>query len=99
MSIISIRYNKKCKKVLTFSYNVIYYNQKEGRTTKQKKEVNTMIIEERKAKAHEVADQYFKEAQWWRGHEGDESPRTITCCARFAVAVEMYEILTGEKYN
>lgn len=57
-----------------------------------------MTIDERKAKARKIADKYFKEAQWWCNHEGDESPTTITCCARFAVAVKMYEILTGEKY-
>lgn len=57
-----------------------------------------MTIEERKAKAREIADQYFKEAQWWLAHDGKDSPRTISCCARFAVAVEMYEVLTGEKY-
>lgn len=57
-----------------------------------------MTMEERKAKAREIVEQYFNEEQWWRNHEGDDSPKTITCCARFAVALEMYEVLTGEKY-
>lgn len=57
-----------------------------------------MISKERKEKAREIADQYFKEAKYWIDNVGGEDPRTTTCCSRFAVAVEMYEILTGEKY-
>lgn len=57
-----------------------------------------MTIEERKAMAREITDRYFKEAQWWLAHDGKDSTRTISCCARFAVAAEMYEVLTGEKY-
>lgn len=57
-----------------------------------------MTIEERKAKAREIADQYFEEAKYWLAHAGKDSPITISCCARFAVAVEMYEVFTGEKY-
>lgn len=58
-----------------------------------------MTMEERKAKAHKIAEQYFNEAKWWLDNAGEEDSRAITCCARFAVAAEMYEALTGEKYN
>lgn len=58
-----------------------------------------MTIEERKAKAREIADKYFKDAKWWLDYAGNDDSRALTCCARFAVAVEMYELLTGEKYN
>ena len=58
-----------------------------------------MTMEERKAKAHKIAEQYFKEAKWWIDNSGKDDSRSITCCARFAIAVEMYELLTGEKYN
>lgn len=58
-----------------------------------------MTTEERKVKARAIAEQYFNEAKWWIDNVGKEDSRAITCCARFAVAVEMYEILTGEKYN
>jgi hypothetical protein len=56
-------------------------------------------MEERKIKARGIAEQYFNEAKWWLDNVGEEDSRSITCCARFAIAVEMYEILTGEKYN
>lgn len=56
-------------------------------------------MEERKVKARGIAEQYFNEAKWWLDNAGKEDSRAITCCARFAVAVEMYEVLTGEKYN
>mgnify|MGYP000015389096 FL=1 len=58
-----------------------------------------MTMEERKIKARGIAEQYFNEAKWWLDNVGEEDSRSITCCARFAIAVEMYEILTGEKYN
>lgn len=79
---------------------VIVYNQKEGRTKQvlNKKEVKKMTIEERKVKAREIIEQYFKEAQFWCEHDDKDSARASSCCARFAVAVEMYEVLTGEKY-
>ena len=56
-----------------------------------------MTMEERKAKAREIADNYFKDAKWWLDYAGNDDSRALTCCARFAVAVEMYEVLTGEK--
>ena len=58
-----------------------------------------MTMEERKVKARGIAEQYFNDAKWWLDNAGTEDSRAITCCARFAVAVEMYEALTGEKYN
>lgn len=58
-----------------------------------------MTMEERKVKAHGIVETYFNEAKWWLDSAGKEDSRAITCCARFAVAVEMYEVLTGEKYN
>lgn len=57
-----------------------------------------MTIEERKVKARAITERYFNEAKWWFENGGKEDSRTISCCARFAVAVEMYEVLTGEKY-
>lgn len=57
-----------------------------------------MTIEERKAKARKIAEQYFNEAKWWLDNVGTEDSRAITWCARYAVAVEMYEALTGESY-
>lgn len=57
-----------------------------------------MTMEERKVKARRIAEQYFKDAKWWLDHAGNEDSRVIACCARFSVAVEMYEALTGEKY-
>lgn len=57
-----------------------------------------MTMEERKVKAREIADQYFNEAKWWLDNTGKDDSRAIACCARFSVAVEMYEALTGEKY-
>lgn len=57
-----------------------------------------MTIEERKAKARKIVEQYFNEAKWWADNFGHEDSRAITCCARYAVAVEMYERLTGERY-
>lgn len=58
-----------------------------------------MTMEERKIKARGIAEQYFNEAKWWLDNAGKEDSRAITSCSRFAVAVEMYEALTGEKYN
>lgn len=58
-----------------------------------------MTMEERKVKARGIAEQYFNEAKWWLDNAGTEDSRAITSCSRFAVAVEMYEALTGEKYN
>jgi hypothetical protein len=77
---------------------VIYYNQKEGEQ-KQVKELIKMTNQERKIKARGIVEQYFNEAKWWIDNVGKEDSRAITCCSRFAVAVEMYEVLTGEKYN
>lgn len=58
-----------------------------------------MTNEDRKVRAHKIAEQCFNEAKWWIDNVGYEDARTSTACARFAVAVEMYEVLTGEKYN
>lgn len=58
-----------------------------------------MTMDERKVKARGIAEQYFNDAKWWLDNVGKEDSRSIICCARFAVAVEMYEELTGEKYN
>lgn len=58
-----------------------------------------MTFEERKAKAHKLVEQYSNEAHWWDTNIGSSDPRSVYFCARFAVALEMYETLTGEKYN
>lgn len=58
-----------------------------------------MTMEERKVRARGIAEQYFNEAKWWLDNVGKEDSRTTAACSRFAVAVEMYEALTGEKYN
>lgn len=76
----------------------VIYEKRSDVISKQSKGANEMTMEERKAKAREIADKYFKDAKWWLYYAGNDDSRALTCCARFSVAVEMYELLTGEKY-
>lgn len=58
-----------------------------------------MTNEERIAKAKKNIDFMWGEVEFWLKKEGVDSLHTAFWMARWVAAKEMYELLTGEKYN
>lgn len=58
-----------------------------------------MTNEERIAKAKKNIDFMWGEVEFWLKKDGMDSVQTAHWMARWVAAKEMYELLTGEKYN
>ena len=84
---------------MTFSYNVIYYNQKEGRTNKTKTSNGAikMIDEGRKANAKEKINVYWDLMNGAAENNNDEL--YDYWLSKWAAAREIYELLTGERWK
>ena len=87
------------KSIDFFCVSVVYYNQKEGRKekTNKVKERIKMTIEERIANAKEKINEYWDLID--RALKTNNDELYDYWLARWAAAREIYEILTGERWE
>lgn len=58
-----------------------------------------MTNEERIEKARKNIDFFWGEVEYWLKKEGEDSQIVKIWTARWVAAKDMYNLLTGEKYN